>query len=113
MKRYVIQDSFGLENLLAVDAPEPRPGPGQALLRMKAASLNYRDWMLIQGKYSPSQPLPITPLSDGVGEVVAVGEGVTRVKAGDRVCTTFFQKWIKGIPTREELRSTLGSPLDG
>ncbi len=113
MRKYVVKDSFGLENLMQVEEEAPQPGPGQVSLKMKAMSLNYRDLLMVQGLYDPRQPLPVTPLSDGVGEVAAVGEGVTRAKEGDRVCPTFFQRWIKGEPDHDELRSTLGSPLDG
>jgi len=113
MKKFVIKDSFQLENLVQVDAAEPEPGPGQVLLKMKAVSLNYRDLMLVRGTYAPKQPLPLVPCSDGVGEVVAVGDGVTSVDVGNRVCPTFHQGWLKGRPCRDELLSSLGSPLDG
>ncbi|MGI9658545.1 MAG: alcohol dehydrogenase catalytic domain-containing protein, partial [Gaiellaceae bacterium] len=76
---------FGLENLKLVERPEPEPAAGQVKLRVKAASLNSRDLQVIYNKYDPNQRLPIVPVSDGVGEVVAVGEGVTRVAVGDRV----------------------------
>ncbi|HZT80969.1 MAG TPA: NAD(P)-dependent alcohol dehydrogenase, partial [Gemmataceae bacterium] len=66
-----------------------------------------------KGQYNPKQPLPLIPLSDGVGEVVAVGDSVSRVKTGDRVAGIFAQKWLGGLPGRAELRSTLGGPLDG
>lgn len=113
MKVVEIQGSFGLENLRVTQRPDPVPGPGQVLLRMKAASLNYRDLLMVQGHYNPRQPLPLIPCSDGAGEIVAVGEGVSRVAAGDRVATLFAQGWLSGEPTREKLRSTLGGPLDG
>ncbi len=113
MKAIEIQGSFGLENLKQVERDEPAVGPGQVKLRMKAVSLNYRDLLMVQGLYDPRQPLPLIPCSDGVGEVVEVGEGVSRVAVGDRVCTIFAQKWISGEPTHEKLRSTLGSPYDG
>jgi NADPH:quinone reductase-like Zn-dependent oxidoreductase len=80
---------------------------------MRAASLNYRDIMTVNGTYNPRQPLPLVPCSDGVGEVVAVGEGVSRVQVGDRVATLFSQGWMGGRPSVEELRATLGGPLDG
>jgi NADPH:quinone reductase-like Zn-dependent oxidoreductase len=108
-----IRGAFGLANLALVERPDPRPGPGQALVRLRAASLNYRDLLTVEGKYNPRQKLPLIPCSDGAGEVVEVGEGVTRVRPGDRVCTVFAQKWIAGRPTRERVRSTLGGPLDG
>jgi NADPH:quinone reductase-like Zn-dependent oxidoreductase len=108
-----IRGGFGLDNLALVERPDPRPGPGQALVRLRAASLNYRDLLTVEGKYNPKQKLPLIPCSDGAGEVVEVGDGVTRVQAGERVCPVFAQKWIAGAPTREKLRSTLGGPLDG
>src|SRR5690606_40520399 len=82
-------------------------------LRMLAASLNYRDLLTISGKYNPRQPLPLVPFSDGVGEVVEIGDQVERVHVGDRVCPIFCQDWISGRPTLEKLRSSLGGPLDG
>jgi len=108
-----IRGGFGLENLALVERPDPRPGAGQVLVRLRAASLNYRDLLMAEGKYNPKQKLPLIPGSDGAGEVVEVGEGVTRVQPGDRVCGIFAQKWIAGTPTRDRLRSTLGGPLDG
>ena len=113
MKALIIKDSFGLDNLALEDRPRPEPGPGQVLLRMKAASLNYRDLLTIKGHYNPRQPLPLIPCSDGVGEVVEVGEGVDRVEVGQRVATIFCQSWQAGPPDARKLRSTLGGPLDG
>lgn len=113
MKAVVIDGSFGLENLRMVELPVPTPGPKQVLVRMSAASLNFRDLLMVKGAYNPRQPLPLIPGSDGVGEVVAAGEGVTRVKVGQRVGTCFCQGWIAGPPTRERLAKTLGGPLDG
>jgi len=104
---------FGLDNLRMADRPEPRPGPGDVLVEVRACSLNYRDVMVARGEYDPRQGLPLVPLSDGVGEVVNVGEGVERVAVGDRVASLFAQRWIAGTPGRRELRSTLGSPQDG
>jgi NADPH:quinone reductase-like Zn-dependent oxidoreductase len=86
---------------------------GDLAVRLRAVSLNFRDLLTLQGKYNPKMRLPLVPCSDGAGEVVAVGEGVTRVRPGDRVSTVFAQRWTAGRPTRERLRSTLGGPLDG
>ena len=89
-----IQDSFGLDNLKMTERPDPVPGPGEVKLRMRAASLNYRDLLMVTGNYNPKQPLPLIPCSDGVGEVVAVGNGKKLdngevrpldVKVGDKV----------------------------
>jgi|RhiMethySRZTD1v2_1073278.scaffolds.fasta_scaffold01685_11 NADPH:quinone reductase-like Zn-dependent oxidoreductase len=113
MKAVTISGAFGLDNLRLEERPEPRPRPGQVLLRMRAASLNFRDLRMIEGVYNPRQSLPLVPASDGVGEVVALGEGVSRVKIGERVSPIFAQRWIAGAPTVAELRSTLGGPLDG
>ncbi len=113
MKAIEVQDSFGLDHLAWVEREPLKVGPGQVLLHMKAASLNYRDLLMVQGLYDPKQTLPLIPCSDGVGEVAEVGEGVTRVAVGDRVCPIFAQRWIAGEPTYEKLRSTLGSPYDG
>jgi NADPH:quinone reductase-like Zn-dependent oxidoreductase len=113
MKVVQLQGSFGLENLVVEDRPTPEPGEGQVLVRMKAASLNFRDLLMVRGLYNPRQSLPIIPCSDGAGEVVEVGPGVTRVRKGDRVTPTFFQGWVSGRPTLEKAATTLGSPLDG
>lgn len=113
MRAYEIRGAFGLDHLVAVERPDPRPGPGEVLLAMRAASLNYRDLLTVQGKYNPKQPLPLVPCSDGVGEVIELGAGVTRFQVGDRAVPVFAQRWLGGEPTRERLRSTLGGPLDG
>ncbi|HEX4952593.1 MAG TPA: NAD(P)-dependent alcohol dehydrogenase [Thermoanaerobaculia bacterium] len=113
MKALAIQGAFGLENLAVAERPDPEPGPGQVLVGMRAAGLNYRDLLTVLGRYNPKQPLPLIPCSDGSGEVLAVGEGVSRVQVGDHVLPTFAQRWVSGEPTREKVRSTLGGPLDG
>jgi len=113
MKALQVEGSFGVENLVLAERSQPEPGPGELLLKMGAASLNYRDLLMVRGLYNPKQPLPLIPCSDGVGEVVAVGEGVTRFDIGDRVTTLFSQGWISGDPPLDSLRRTLGGPLDG
>ena len=113
MKALVIKDAFGLDNLTLVEQPRPEPGPGQVLLRIKAASLNYRDLLMARGHYNPRQPLPLIPCSDGVGEVVALGQGVSRVTVGQRVASCFCQGWLGGPPDKQRLAQTLGGPLSG
>jgi NADPH:quinone reductase-like Zn-dependent oxidoreductase len=113
MKAYQLQNTFGIDNVVLVDRPEPKPGPGQVVLKMRAFSLNYRDLMVVKGQYNPKLRFPLVPLSDGVGEVAAVGDGVTRVQVGDRVCPLFMQKWIAGAVTEAAARSALGAGLDG
>lgn len=114
MRVMEIRSAFGLEHLDVFERETSSPGPGQVLVRVHAASLNYRDLLTIRGLYNPRQALPLIPLSDGVGEVVSVGDDVTRVKIGDRVAGIFAQGWVSGPPTRDRLqRTTLGGPLDG
>jgi NADPH:quinone reductase-like Zn-dependent oxidoreductase len=84
-------------NLVTLD--DPQAGPGQVAIRVHACSLNYRDQAIVKGRYMGGPvPSPLVPLSDGAGEVIAVGAGVTRFKAGDRVAGTFFQNWHDGPP---------------
>ncbi|HKD20395.1 MAG TPA: NAD(P)-dependent alcohol dehydrogenase [Rhizomicrobium sp.] len=100
MKAYEIAKGVtGLESLKRVERPDPKPGRGQVLVRVRATSLNFRDLAVLQGVYpGPQATGGLVPLSDGAGEVAAVGEGVTRFKPGDRVAGTFFQVWITGRP---------------
>ena len=114
MKVFEIRGDWGFDHLQLGARPEPRPGAGEVLLRMQAASLNSRDLVVpVRGYGAFTGNLPLIPLSDGVGEVVEVGPGVTRVKAGDRVCPCFHQSWIGGPPDLERLTRTLGGPIDG
>jgi NADPH:quinone reductase-like Zn-dependent oxidoreductase len=114
MKVFQIQDDWGMEHLRLAERPRPAPGPSQVLVRMKAASLNYRDLVVpMRGYGSHTGTLPLIPLSDGAGEVIETGTGVTRVKTGDRVCPLFAQAWISGAPTPERLSRSLGGPVDG
>ncbi len=112
MKAYEIQQ-FGIANLKMVDRPDPEPSPGQVLLGMKAWSLNYRDLLVAGGRYNPKLKFPMVPLSDGVGEVLAVGDGVTRVKTGDRVAGIFMQSWIVGPFQDSFAKSAMGGAIDG
>jgi NADPH:quinone reductase-like Zn-dependent oxidoreductase len=104
---------YGIDNLRVAERDTPQPGPGQVLVRMKAASLNYRDLITVLGAFGTLYKLPLVPLSDAVGEIVAAGPGVTRVKAGDRVASMFFQNWLAGELTREGQASAIGGSLDG
>ena len=113
MRAYVIEKgSTSLASLKMVERDEPKPGPGQVLVRIRAASLNYRDQAVITGRYFGGVVQRDTiPLSDGAGEVIETGAGVTRFKAGDHVAGTFFQIWVDGRP--QPGIDALGSPLDG
>ncbi|MEK8131538.1 NAD(P)-dependent alcohol dehydrogenase [Paenibacillus filicis] len=113
MKVYEIHDGFGLDHVQAAERSVPVPGPHEVLIKMRAVSLNSRDLGVIDGFYNPDMRLPFIPVSDGVGEVVASGEQVTRFKTGERVSAIFTQSWISGEPTQENWVSTLGSPLEG
>jgi NADPH:quinone reductase-like Zn-dependent oxidoreductase len=113
MRAWQIEGGFGLDNLKLVERPDPKPGVGEVVIRMGAASLNYRDILMVEGAYNPRQPLPLVPCSDGVGTVVETGSGVTRAAVGDRVATLFSQTWFDGEPTAAKLRATLGGPIDG
>jgi NADPH:quinone reductase-like Zn-dependent oxidoreductase len=113
VKAYQLQNSFGIDNVVPVDLPQPKAGPGQIVLKMRAFSLNYRDLMVVKGQYNPKLRFPLVPLSDGVGEVTAVGDGVSRVRVGDRVCPLFMQKWLAGELTETAAKSSLGAGPDG
>jgi NADPH:quinone reductase-like Zn-dependent oxidoreductase len=113
MKVWEVQSNQGLDALKLVDRAEPRPEPGQVLIKMRAASLNYRDLLTVKGAYGAKQRFPFVPFSDGVGEVVAIGANVTRVKVGDRVAGIFMQTWIGGNYSAEHARSALGGAIDG
>ncbi len=103
----------GADALKLNQLPDPQPAPGQVLVRVRATSLNYRDLMVASGRYGPGVPLPLIPLSDGAGEIAAVGAGVTRWKVGDRVAGTFFQNWATGPLRREVFEAALGGSLNG
>ena len=112
MKSFEIQE-FGVEHLALVERDTPQPSHGEVLVRMRAASLNYRDYLVVKGAYNPKMRLPMVPLSDGAGVVEAVGPDVSRWKPGDRVAACFMQKWQDGPPTKEKGNSALGGALDG
>ncbi len=113
MKAAVLQNGFGLENVAVVDRPEPAPEAGQVLVRLRAASLNYRDLLIAKGLYNPKLAMPRILGSDGAGAVVAVGPNVTRWKVGDRVAGCFMPLWHDGPITDAVTKSTLGSERDG
>jgi NADPH:quinone reductase-like Zn-dependent oxidoreductase len=113
MKAFRIHEFGGPDSLRLDDVPDPAPGAGQVLVRMRAASLNYRDLMVAKGLYSKNLALPLIPLSDGAGEVIATGAGVSRVKVGDRVAGIFMQTWIAGELTDSAAKSALGAAVGG
>ena len=113
MKCVEIVATTGFEGLRVTERPTPKPGPRQVLVRMHAASFNWRDVQILRGSYVRGIPLPRIPLSDGAGEIVEVGSEVTRVKQGDRVCSTFFQTWMTGPVFAEAQDAALGGTAEG
>ena len=113
MKIYEVRKgSTSLDGLQRAERPEPQAGWHEVLIRIRAVSLNYRDHMVVIGRYMGGAVERDTiPLSDGAGEVVAIGPGVSRFKTGDRVMGTFFQTWVDG--PRTKFAPALGVPLDG
>ena len=105
---------FSIDGLKLVERPVPKPRRGEILVRIKAASLNYRDLAILAQKYLATLPLPYVPASDCCGEIVEIGEEVTRFKVGDRVMPVYTQGWHDGNPTPEQrAKRTLGAPLTG
>ncbi len=114
MKQWQISDSWNIDGLKLTEADIPEPGPGEVLLRMKAVSLNFRDYLMIHHKYgSKSGELPLVPLSDGVGEVIALGDGVSDIAIGSRRLPCFNQGWLDGDLEDPMWGQVLGGPLDG
>jgi NADPH:quinone reductase-like Zn-dependent oxidoreductase len=112
MRAYPIRQ-FGLDHLEQVELARLQTAPGMVLVRVHAVSLNYRDLMMVKGLYNPKMTLPRIPCSDGAGEVVEVGEGVSGVRVGDRVCGIFMQRWLDGPATAEKTKGALGGDVDG
>ncbi|UJX42949.1 NAD(P)-dependent alcohol dehydrogenase [Desulfovibrio sp. JY] len=104
MKSIMLRNGFGVENLTLAEMPKPEPEAGQILVKLKAASLNYVDLLLVKGQLDPNLRLPFIPVSDGSGIVEAIGAGVTGFAPGDRVATTYIPQWVDGRCTRENSR---------
>jgi NADPH:quinone reductase-like Zn-dependent oxidoreductase len=103
----------GIEALQQVERPEPKPAHRQVLVKVRACSLNFRDYAIARGTYRMPVRANLVPLSDGAGEVVEVGPGVTRIKTGDHVAGNFFQRWSGGEPAPDVHKSALGGGIDG
>jgi NADPH:quinone reductase-like Zn-dependent oxidoreductase len=112
MKAYEINE-FGIENLTLTEREEQLPKTSEVKVKFHAASLNYRDLMMVTGKYNPRLKRPLVPFSDGAGEVVEIGESVTKFKVGDKVMPIFMQGWIDGAIDAQKGRTALGGDLDG
>jgi NADPH:quinone reductase-like Zn-dependent oxidoreductase len=104
---------FGRENLKLNDVPEPKAGPTEVLVRVGAASLNYRDKLIVEGFYNPSMRFPLTQVADAVGHVVDVGEEVVRLRIGDRVIANYCTRWVDGPPQYNEGSHSMGNTIPG
>ena len=104
---------FHSYDLKLVDAPVPRPGPFEVLVKVRAVSLNHRDLYIANGTYPLKPRKSLVPISDGAGEVVAIGGNVTRFKIGDRVAAIYYQNWFGGNASAQIAESALGGELDG
>lgn len=113
MKLYELRETKGIDSLIAVERDVPKVWPGQVLIRVHAVSLNYRDLLIVAGRYMRGLKLPLIPMSDGAGEVVEIGAGVTRVKRGDRVAGIFMPNWLSGEVSPYTPRTALGGSVDG
>lgn len=113
MKAYQITGTASLNSLQLATLPVPQAGPGEVLLRIRAVCLNYRDYMNVMGIKGVTGPIPRIPCSDGAGEVVSVGEGVTEWKAGDRVVVPFMPSWLEGDYSQAHASKALGGAIDG
>ena len=110
---YMITPGSGADKLSLVDRPAGDPGRRQVLVRMRAMSLNFRDLLIANGAYPGGSPQPVVPMSDGAGEVIAVGPECSRFKVGDRVAGIFMQSWIGGEMIQSDGLSALGGAIDG
>lgn len=113
MKAYLVKSDQGIDAIELVDRPDPTPGPRDVVFRVRANSLNFRDLIVTKGGYHRNDTRPVIPLSDGAGEVVAVGDQVSRFRVGDRVVGSFFRDWIAGDVSEWEMQSSLGGGIDG
>ena len=112
MEAYRI-DRFGsVDGIVRRSSPDPRPGPKEVLMRVRASALNYRDLMVLKGGGRGPAKLGVIPLSDGAGEVAAIGDGATRVKVGDRIAGCFHPRWFGGPISTDYLTDRLGANID-
>ena len=109
----LVRQAKGFSLQLREGAPIRAPGPREVLVQVRATSLNRRDVSILRGFYPIANRDTLVPLSDGAGEVVAIGTGTTRFKVGDRVAAIFFQNWMSGHPSAQTGASALGGALDG
>ncbi|MDL2337998.1 MAG: NAD(P)-dependent alcohol dehydrogenase [Pseudomonadota bacterium] len=113
MRCYTYLKENNADSLTLQERETPRPGPGQVLVRMKAASLNYRDLIIVWGRYPGMKSEGLIPASDGAGVVAEVGPGVKRFASGDRVTGCFFETWLGGAMTPKHFDNALGGSVPG
>jgi NADPH:quinone reductase-like Zn-dependent oxidoreductase len=113
MKVYEIREGKGIEAVQLGERRDPQCGPNDVLIKVKAVSLNFRDLAVARGGYGKGTKQNVIPCSDGAGEVVAVGSGVTRVSTGDRVAGIFMQAWLAGESSEAKAQSAMGGAIDG
>jgi NADPH:quinone reductase-like Zn-dependent oxidoreductase len=113
MRAYILPKRTAIDDLTLTERDVPKPGPRQVLVRVRACSLNFRDLAILLGTYRAPVRENVIPLSDGAGEVAEVGQGVTRLKKGDRVTASFFPRWMGGPIRAEKVEQALGGSADG
>jgi len=113
MRAYEIVSDGGVDALALNERPSPEPGMGEILVAVRASSINYRDLSTIEDPVPRGIAYPLIPNSDGAGEVLAVGDGVTRFKVGDRVAGCFFRNWADGGISAAAMASAMGGAIDG
>jgi NADPH:quinone reductase-like Zn-dependent oxidoreductase len=113
VKAYQIGTQEGLHSLTVIERPEPVAGPGMAVVRVRAVGLNHRDLTIVSGRYGPRRTETRIPVSEGVGEIVAIGEGVTSVAVGNRVTCGHFVTWLGGRFSPSAFATDLGVTQDG
>ena len=113
MKAYCIAHFGSVDGVVLRSRDDPRPGTREILVRVRATSLNYRDLMVLKGGGRGPTKLGVVPLSDGAGEVAALGDGVSRFAVGDRVIGCFHPRWFGGPIRADYLTDRLGANLDG
>lgn len=113
MKAWQYAAGSQIDGLTLAHLPGAPVGPRDVRVALKAATLNFRDLMIVRGKYPVSGNHPLVPGSDGAGEVLEVGADVTRFRPGDRVATSFFPHWSEGRPSRAKHANPLGAGFKG